>query len=286
MKQTIVLLLLLIETASAWAVSSVWVVSNGAQRIFVAGSVHFLRRTDHPLPKEFDEAFGQSDKIFFETDLTGLQDGAVQQQFLAQGLLPPGESLRQLLRPATLKRLEQFCQKRNIPLEPLLRFKPWMLAINLTALELSTVGINPEDGVEPTLLRRSNESHKTTLGLVPVEEHFKTLLTLEKVPVNEILDHSFTEIDQVSTMAAEIIAAWRVGDTSTLSRVFVEPLEKAFPAIHRALLTDRNKRWIPTLEALLSQPKPSMVVVGVGHLVGEQNVLQLLQNKGYVIKRL
>lgn len=286
MYQTIVLLLLLINSASVWAVSSVWVVSNGAQRIYVAGSVHFLRRTDHPLPKEFDEAFGQSDKIFFETDLVALQAVSVQQQFLAQGTLRPGESLRQHLRPTTLKRLEKFCQTRNLPLDPLLRFKPWMLAINLTVLELTTAGINPDDGVEPTILRRSIERNKSTLGLVPVEEHFKTLLTLEQVPANDLIEHTISEIEHVGTMASEIIAAWRVGDTAALARVFVGPLEKAYPAIHRALLTDRNKRWIPLLEKLLAQSRPSMVIVGIGHLVGDQNVLLLLQKKGYVIKRL
>lgn len=52
-----------------------------------------------------------------------------------------------------------------------------------------------------------------------------------------------------------------------------------------SLLFERNRNWIPEIERLLSKNQDSLIVVGAGHLIGEENVIQLLKQKGYRVRR-
>ena len=54
-----------------------------------------------------------------------------------------------------------------------------------------------------------------------------------------------------------------------------------YPKIHKALFIERNKAWVPKIEEFLKRDKNVVVIVGAGHLVGKQGVINLLQLKGY-----
>lgn len=48
------------------------------------------------------------------------------------------------------------------------------------------------------------------------------------------------------------------------------------------LLTNRNKRWIPMIEEMISE-KSTFIAVGAGHLGGPEGVIRLLEAKGYTL---
>lgn len=52
----------------------------------------------------------------------------------------------------------------------------------------------------------------------------------------------------------------------------------------KILLTDRNEKWIPIIDKHLKENKSLFIAVGAGHLPGQLGVLELLKNKGYIIK--
>jgi len=60
------LIMVLLSAAGAWAESSVWVVKGAKATVYLTGSCHVLRASDHPLPAEFEAAYAQSRQIIFE----------------------------------------------------------------------------------------------------------------------------------------------------------------------------------------------------------------------------
>jgi uncharacterized protein YbaP (TraB family) len=56
--------------------------------------------------------------------------------------------------------------------------------------------------------------------------------------------------------------------------------------MYQRLLVNRNRTWLPKLEALFTRPKPAFVVVGAAHLVGTDGLLTMLRAKGYKITQL
>ena len=92
--------------------------------------------------------------------------------------------------------------------------------------------------------------------------------------VVEALQGASTEITQVRTL----MTAWLAGDVKVLERLLVDSAKDA-PAIHQALFIDRNKRWVPKIEACLATGR--CMVVGAGHLVGVDGLVDLLSRRGY-----
>ena len=56
--------------------------------------------------------------------------------------------------------------------------------------------------------------------------------------------------------------------------------------MYQRLLVDRNKNWLPKIEALFARQGRTFVVVGAAHLVGADGLLAMLKARGYSIEQL
>ena len=58
----------------------------------------------------------------------------------------------------------------------------------------------------------------------------------------------------------------------------------AAPGLYARLVTERNERWLTTLKARLDGSGRTVVVVGVGHLVGQDGLPARLRALGYSVE--
>jgi uncharacterized protein YbaP (TraB family) len=49
------------------------------------------------------------------------------------------------------------------------------------------------------------------------------------------------------------------------------------------MITDRNRRWVEAMPAIM-EAKPTLFVVGAGHLPSDEGVIELLKAAGYKVK--
>ena len=56
--------------------------------------------------------------------------------------------------------------------------------------------------------------------------------------------------------------------------------------MYQRLLVDRNRNWLPKIEALFARKGRAFVVVGAAHLVGPDGLLAMLKAKGYTIEQM
>ncbi len=74
------------------------------------------------------------------------------------------------------------------------------------------------------------------------------------------------------------------GDVARIQTEAVDPLKIQAPGVYKALVVDRNRRWIKLILARLREPGESVMVVGVGHLVGPDSVPALLRARGVSVE--
>jgi uncharacterized protein len=55
--------------------------------------------------------------------------------------------------------------------------------------------------------------------------------------------------------------------------------------LYQRLLVERNKNWLPKLEALFARKSAAFVVVGAAHLVGPDGLVAMLKAKGYAVEQ-
>jgi uncharacterized protein len=75
-----------------------------------------------------------------------------------------------------------------------------------------------------------------------------------------------------------LINSYRTGDTETMQALLV------IPRTRDALLTPRNKKWMPALEKQFATGG-AFVAVGLGHLLGDDGLVAMLQRAGYTVER-
>ncbi|MBB6095698.1 hypothetical protein HNQ60_004589 [Povalibacter uvarum] len=284
--RTLALAALLATTSAAVAAPggerhALWSLKGKSNTVYLLGSVHFLKPTDQ-LPGAIDTAYRDAEKLVMEIDMDDLDPLEAQQITLQLGMLPEGRTLESELGAKAYAQVAT--QARAIGVDPALlnRFRPWLAAMTLVQLQLMKQGLDPQSGVEQRLTARAAVDRKEITGLETMEQQLGMLAGLPEDQQREFLMYSVEDVERASKEIDELIAAWRIGDTSTLDKLLSEGFDK-YPDLYRPLTVDRNRRWIPNIEALLDDSDDYLVVVGALHLVGKDSVIDLLERKGHKI---
>ena len=271
---------LTLHALAARAAGPVWALHGAHNTVYLAGSVHLLPAQDSALPAAFDRAYGASSKIVMEMDLGKLDPLAVASWMLEHGSLPPGTTLRDLVGAERYARVSAAAAELGLPAAVLDQQAPWVVSIELADLEFMRLGLDPQKGVEEQLLARTRADRKPTAGLETLEEELGGLAALPKQEQVRMLDQTLDDLRQSQDELREVVSAWRSGDAAKLAALLSRDY-RSFPALYRQLVTARNQRWLPQIEALLQESDDCMVVVGSLHLVGESGLLELLRRDGF-----
>ncbi len=84
---------------------------------------------------------------------------------------------------------------------------------------------------------------------------------------------------------AKLRDAWITGDIATIEEATITGM-MTDPQLRDALLVQRNKDWIAKLAPLLEQRERPLIAVGAGHLVGNDGLPAMLEERGYKVRLL
>lgn len=268
----------------ALAQSAVWVASNGDEKVYLGGTVHLLRPSDYPLPEPFEKAYQDSSALYFETDIAGMSDFAVQARMMQELLYSDGRTLQSVLDAPTYAALAAHVATTGLPMQMMERFKPGMLISTLQVIEFQKMGFTPQ-GVDAYFNARALGDGKQVGELESIDDQIGFIANMGEGNENAFIRSSLEEMQEIETAMEQMIAAWRSGDNATLEALFVADMKEEYPALHEALLVRRNNAWIEIIESMFQAEGTEFVLVGAAHLVGEEGLLSLLEQKGFEISR-
>ncbi|SEM22298.1 hypothetical protein SAMN04489760_10720 [Syntrophus gentianae] len=270
--------------SSSPAETSVWKIERGNSILFLGGTCHILRPSDFPLPPEFDKAYRAADLLVFETDIGEYNKPETLQKLMLKTIYTNGSTLEQHLSPRTYQSLQEYCAANGISIETLNIFKPGMLAFMLETIELLKLKVTQE-GVDLYFYNQAKRDGKLTEGLETVEEQMDFIAELGQGDEDGFVTHTLNELRSIKQSYENLVDAWKKGDTGKLEDVMVADLKKE-PKFYKRLLTDRNSNWLPLIDAYAQTPQKEFILVGVGHLVGPDGILEALRQKGYKVEKL
>jgi uncharacterized protein YbaP (TraB family) len=264
--------------------SCLWSVQTQANKFYLLGSLHLLKQDAYPLSAAIRNAYSDSQKIVFETDIAAMQEPAMQAKMLELGMYSQEQNLLQNLDTDTRQMLEKKMTALGLPLEQFSRFKPWLIALTLTTLELQKLGFNPIYGVDIHFFNKASADGKEIGALEPVDYQLNLFGQMDKQSQNAFLKQTLKDLEIVNELAGDLVKFWKNGDAENLHDLLYESF-KDYPDLHNRLLTQRNKNWVEKIETLMQENKNVLFVVGAGHLVGPESVVDLLRKKGYTVKQ-
>ena len=262
-----------------------WMAEGAANRVYLLGSVHLLRAQDHPLPQVIDDVYDDAETLYMELDMDDLDPLLMQATINRLGMLDEGTSLQDVMGVELYAEAKARAAELDLPLEMLERTEPWLAAITVEQLALSRIGFNPSYGVEMHLLRKATSDGKEILGFESVEQQLAYLDGLSLDAQRDLLMQTLAESAAIQDLMDDLILAWRSGDIDYLERTLLEDVS-GYPELYDTIVASRNRLWVDTIDALLEQREDYLVVVGALHLVGEDGVPQLLEQRGVRITQM
>lgn len=277
---------ILCVAGSAAADPAAWRISGprGGEITFL-GSMHVLRATDYPLPASVDKLFERADTLVMELDLDAVDPATQQATIMNAATFPQGTVLRDVLTPDVYRLAETRTRALGIDLGLLERFEPWFLSIAILDQGMRKFGFEGERGLEQYLLRKSHAAGKPIIGLETLAMQIGLFDALPPASQQAMLVQTLNEIDEANTVMAKLATAWRDGQLETLSEGLLADFD-AFPGLYETLVRKRNAEWTKQLERYLNDGRRYLVVVGALHLVGRDNVIDMLQARGHKAVRL
>lgn len=275
----------LAQLEAAPARNFIWkATGKGGGPVYLVGSVHLLTKDFYPLSPALETAYKSSDLLVEEVDMGEMLAPGAQMQLLSRGLLTGEQSLDKVLTPATYALLAKKLAEVGAPVEALKRMKPWMIALTLEALQWQKAGFDADLGLDKHFYDQAKQDGKEVQGLETVEYQISRF---DEMPM-DLQDHLLAEtikgIDTEQSNMTKLIEAWRAGDVATVERIVLKDLQQE-TQLYQRLLVERNKNWMPKLEALFARKRPAFVVVGAAHLVGPDGLLTMLKAKGYTLEQ-
>jgi uncharacterized protein YbaP (TraB family) len=198
------------------------------------------------------------------------------------GIFSDGETLSTVLEEDDKAAVSAVLEANGIPMQAMDTMKPWMVSLQLGMMQIMQAGYDPQSGVETKLMAEAGdkklaylesvETQIRTLGGAPIDEQVQGLMaTLGTLDLGE---------EYLDTLVAE----WADGDVRGIGAMMSNPAIFGTQDAYDALLTTRNKNWIPGIKALLDEPGNKLVAVGAGHLAGPDSVIGMLKDEGIKVK--
>ena len=275
-------LVLALTAGAAWALPPVWVVKDHDATLVMFGSVHLLPPGTEWRPEALKDALAGADEVWFEAPMDAAGLSAATQAALAHAFLPEGQSLSAMLSPVGRQRLEKTAQLFGVSVAQLDRLQPWYAELVIQSSLFQQLGVKGADGVEQQLWAGLSPAAKRVTLETPEEQidFFAGAPAKEQIAS---LEQTLKDVPNARRDYAELLKAWLDGDVHTLDKKVVAPLKKNSPTLYDRVVTQRNARWVKAVDERLKSSGETVIVVGMGHLIGPDGLPARLRAQGFQV---
>lgn len=273
---------------------ALWVV-EGAQnyerikrtgKVFLLGSFHLLPKTYRWYDGKISAAFESADELVVEVNMTPEAMAEGQRLLIENGFFTGEENLQNHLDAAHYSRMLEYSEKYLRLNEAVARkLKPWFMSISLSVVAIMSTGMDPNSGVDKILGDRAKKMHLPISELETVKQQMTFLMNHPMNVQTDMLKETLDQFDDFKSVIDAHLKAWSSGDEDLLEKAIIDDMKKN-PDMYKALFVNRNRNWIPTIESHIQSGKTVFIVVGVGHLIGEDGVPKMLRDLGYKVNKI
>jgi len=264
--------------------SFLWKVQSGANVMYLAGSVHALTADAYPLNPVYQRAFDASSVLVEEIDLAEADPLAGGLGLLAKGMYTDGRTFSSAVSRETAALVAEKLKGPPLALELIQPMKPWMVTLMLEALGAQSAGLDPELGLDKHFYNLATDGRKQVIGLETVQYQIDRFDKMPDAMQEQLLRSELAEMETEKTSLRTLLTAWQSGDAAAIEKMLLMSFTDN-PAAYNSLITERNRNWMPQLDACLKRSTPCFVIVGAAHVVGPQGLLALLRQRGYQIEQ-
>lgn len=277
-----------------FATGNVWRAEMGESTIHVIGTFHLDDpRFDDMMPR-LAPILSKADTIYLESSAEDI--ATLEQRMLSEPamlMITAGPTLIDMLGEEDWATYESAMTARGIPGFMAAKMQPWYASMMLSIPPCAMTSAASQNGLDQRIITFAEENSIPNAGL---EDPMATLTLFTQEDTEsqlEMLRASLVMNAEADAMYTTMVEAyfdgrhreiWEFNRMAALAapEAEVEGYAEMFQEMEDMLLTERNLNWMEVL--LPATTSGSYVVaVGAGHLAGQNGVLNLLAEAGYVL---
>lgn len=280
----IVLILSFTISAQHLDKSLLWqVYGNGIKDTsFIYGTIHMIEKKDFVVSKILKSKLKKSEALVMEINLD-LDDKS--KQFVRENALyPSGKSIKDFVNEEDYlffqSYLKDSLKMNGLKIKICEMMRPFYAQSLIMADQMKKT-----ESYEKTFHKLAKKKEK--LGLETIQEQMTILSGGElQTQVNEFIKEMKNGKLDAENEMAKLVRFYKNQDVQGLYNEMIASMQdeggKMGGVTKEDFLDNRNKRWIPKLVQLMNT-KTIFIAVGAGHLAGENGLIQLLRNQGYIV---
>lgn len=274
-----------------------WKLSHHNHTMYLLGSIHFGITDFYPLHPKVKEAFDQADELIVEANIN-VHDQAEVARLMEQLMYHDGTTLKDHVSKDTYEKAQQVFAKYKLPEKKMNLICPWALSQSLSSISDATEAgtLNVAAGIDPYFTSKANITEKPIKQLESVEFQGKLFSNFpaesQEKQLNQVLDQILatssaekhnSELERLKLLQQQ----WVAGDVESFTNSLQEATRADGEAVTQKMFGERDKNMADQLAHLLQQEGQAtyFVVVGAGHLVLKDTIIDQLKAKGFTIQR-
>ena len=273
----------IVDARLLWCISS----PEKGQKSYILGTHHTAPLAMLDSIVGFGEAFSAVDAVMGEMDMIEMSVSADRSAMMKYALAPADSTFSKVTTAAQRDSVAAFLAKHSgatVNFEHFEMFKPAMLTTTIAVI--ITQMAFPENnatGIDIAVQQNAVESGKQIYGLECPEFQYELLFGTPISNQVEDLMEAIRDEDKAIEQAREMSRKYLAQDLEGLYTMIIDPEEGMTPEEAERMIYSRNRAWIPQVEKQIATT-PTIIVVGAGHLPGEQGLITLLRQSGYTVE--
>ncbi|ESQ93020.1 hypothetical protein ABAC460_01845 [Asticcacaulis sp. AC460] len=259
-----------------------WVIRDKDSTVYLFGTIHAMRDGVEWMTPAVRESFDASADLWLE--IADMDDTAKLQGVAMKYMLDPAGQLTAGLTPEEVADLDRRLQACGVSAQQLMMLRKFAVGLFLVQCQFKAMGLDQQQGIDMTLLKRARGAGKPVHGLETMEEQMEALTPDTPEDDLKALRLTLKELDRTPEIIDPMITAWLAGDLKGLEAPLVSEIAMEDREGYERLIVGRNRNWVPRIKTILDGKGTVFIAVGAGHLVGEDSVIVMLRHEGIKVE--
>lgn len=264
-------------------------------KIYLLGSIHAADDTIYPLNDTIMNSFNDSDYLAVEVDTLSLQNNFDLSLNLAEKMMyNDSTTIKNHIGDELYNKMVNFLKEKKSYSSLYDNYKPVFFESLFENLIINDAMLKSESGIDMYFLSLASENNKKILEVESAEFQYNLLLNtpleLDKIIIEEYIDNYDLNVSQMK----DLYELWKKGDKEQLENILInsesqnvtEEEKKLMENYNQSLIIDRNYGMANVLENYFEKKQNVFCVVGLGHVIGDEGIINLLQKRGYDVVQL
>lgn len=262
-----------------------WELSRGDKKVTLFGSLHVGKNDFYPLPESVLSRFDAARVLAVEADVTV---PATQQA--CTKLAATEEKLDSVLSAEDFAALQGYLRAANLPPASIEGRKLWLVNLVVVGAELMQLGVDFSRGLDIVFLRDAKLARKRVVEVEGGPRQCAALAGASNAEAAAAMSRFLATVreNKMEKRLDEMVKAYRAGDGATLWTVIQEEFGTSAEGVtaRKRVFDGRHEAMADAIDGYFKQPDSHFVVIGVGHMFGENSLLEALAKRGVKARRI